>query len=256
MEKFLRELLGEAGVIAKKHYLTSLNIRTKSQIGDLLTDADLEVSKHLVDRIHAAFPEDHIHSEEMAEDINPGAEIEWVIDPIDGTRNFAGGIPGWCHMLAVLRRGELIYSAVYEPLGEAFYFAEAGKGAFRNGISIRVNRVESLNRALGVFVCDPIGSHFHRFLEGSRRFLELSGWMKNLGSMFGGCCLASGGVDFLINNCGLDHDYLPIVLICRESGAVVTDSDGADWQRGRKDIVIANELLHPQVLELVSGTPG
>ncbi|MBX7137467.1 MAG: inositol monophosphatase [Oligoflexia bacterium] len=249
--KFLKEILESAGSIARGYFLKKLNVRLKSGVGDLLTEADEAVSDYLIAKLSERFPTDQIHSEERADDINPGAAVEWVIDPIDGTRNFAGGIPGWCHMIAGLRHGELFCSAVYEPLGGIFYYAEAGKGAFRNGERVQVNDVESLNFAMGVIVCDPRGVHFHRFLEGSRRFLELSGWMKNLGSMFGACCVASGGMDFMINNCGMDHDYLPIALICREAGALVTDLDGQPWRRGKRDIVIANPTLHPIVRELM-----
>src|SRR5690606_35445356 len=132
----LNEILVRAGEIAKSLFLEEKNIRVKQDVGDLVTSADEAINRVLVEAINTAYPNDHIHSEEEEHDINPGAAVEWVIDPIDGTRNFASGIAGWCHMIAILRDGILQEAAIYEPLAGIFSYARLGGGAFRNGMRL------------------------------------------------------------------------------------------------------------------------
>lgn len=93
MDTFLKDIIKEAGQIAKGYFDKGVSHEEKSHVADLLTEADLAVSDFLVKKIHETYPDHHIKSEELGEEINPGAEYEWVIDPIDGTRNFAMGVP-------------------------------------------------------------------------------------------------------------------------------------------------------------------
>ena len=230
---------------------------TKDNIGDLLTEADVAVSGFLVDAIHQKYPSHQIHSEEMKDDVNPGAEYEWVIDPIDGTRNFAWGIAVWCQMIAVLKNGELYLAAIYNPAAKELFFAEKGKGATLNGKPIHVNGVESLDHGLGIavratrFIYPDAAIHNTRYRKFMARLVtDTTVWMYNFGTMLGACYVASGGIDFFVSDSGLDHDNLAPVLICQEAGAMVTNGYGEPWTRYRQDIVIANPKLHPKVLEL------
>lgn len=250
MKDFLLDLIQEAGSIAKGYFERGVAHTTKSNLGDLLTEADLEVSRFLVDKIHAQYPDHQIHSEEMKDDVNPGAEYEWVIDPIDGTRNFAMGIPFWCHLIAILKNGELYMSAVYSPIANELFFAEVGQGAFLNGKQIHVNSVEKLDYCFAVVSRNPsddmgdFSSFMHRLLH------TTTAWIHQFGSMLSLCHLAMGGIDFVAMNTGKDHDYLAPTLICREAGAIAVDSTGAPWTRYRRDYVLANPKLLPQVMEI------
>lgn len=251
MESFLKKTIKEAGGIAQKFFRLGVAHRMKANLGDLVTDADIAVSNFLVESIHEKYPDHHIHTEEEGDDINPGARYEWVIDPIDGTRNFAMGIPFWCVMVAVLKDGELYLSAIYNPLTEELFFAEQGRGAFFNEKRISVNKIDSLDYGFGLAVRTNNTDKEEQFKKVLARInMETSAWVHGFGTMLPACHLANGGVDFIITNCGFDHDYLPAALICREAGAVVSDSDGNPWTRSRRDIVIANPSLHPKILEL------
>jgi myo-inositol-1(or 4)-monophosphatase len=251
MEQFLTTTLLEAGAIAEKFFREGVSFRTKANFADFVTVADERVNEFLIHAISQAYPTHQIHSEELATDINPGAEYEWVIDPIDGTRNFALGIPMWCIMVSVQHRGETTHAGIYAPTLKTLYYAERGKGAFQNGVPIRVNTTSTVERALGIIVADSEGAYFERGLGAIEGFLRRGGWLINNSTMLVSAYLASGGIDFLFNNCGYDHDYLAPVFLCQEAGAVVTDGDGNPWQRGRKDLVIANPALHPEVLSLL-----
>lgn len=241
--------------MAKDYFHKGVTYTTKSTLSDLLTEADIAVSDFLVNAIHKEYPGHHIASEELKEDVNPGADFEWVIDPIDGTYNFAHGIPMWCHLIAVMKDGEGYLGAAYNPIASELFFAEEGRGATLNGLPIRVNEKESLDYAVGSFSRAHVEGVYGACIERYRHALdrlnhETSAWMQHFGTVLGACYVASGSIDFFMQNSGLDHDYLAPVLMCREAGAIVTDSDGNPWKRGRQDIVIANPKLHPWLMEL------
>jgi len=251
MQDFLKKTIKEAGSIAKEYFRQGVSHRMKTNLGDLVTDADIAVSNFLIDRIHTEYPDHHIHTEEEGDDINPGAQYEWVIDPIDGTRNFAMGISFWCVMVAILKDGELYMSAIYNPLVGELFFAAKGQGAYMNDKRIFVNKVDSLDHGFGIAGrCDgtDFDEEFKKVLVKLNK--DTNAWVHGFGTMLAVCHLASGGIDFFMVNFGFDHDYLPVALICREAGALVTNSEGGEWTRYRRDIVIANPNLHSKVLEL------
>ncbi len=255
MEEFLKQKIKEAGALAKQYFDAGVKHTVKSNLGDLLTDADIAVSEFLVSEIHAKYPDHHIKSEEMEEDINPGAEYEWVIDPVDGTRNFAMGISIWCQIVAVLKNGEPYMAAVYNPNADELFFAKVGEGAYMNDKKISVNNTEILDHAYAYIarvpeITGPYGTKVEEFRKAFVRMIEESNiWVHQYGTMLATCYLAMGGVDFWLQNAGLDHDFLAPYLICKEAGATITDADGNPWQRGRQDMIIANPKLHPKVME-------
>lgn len=255
MKDFLTTTIMQAGTLAKGYFDKGVTHREKSHLADIVTDADLAVSNFLVSAIHKEFPDHQIHSEEMKEDVNPGARYEWVLDPIDGTRNFAFGIPLWCTLIAVLENREPYLGAVYSPISNELFFAEAGHGATLNSMPIRVNSIDSFDHAYGYFSRagngTVYGTHGDRYQRAHTRLVqETTAWIHCFGTMLGTCYIASGGVDFMAQNAGLDHDYLAPALICREAGAIVSDSDGNPWTRHRQDIIIANPKMHKKVLAL------
>ena len=258
MKDFLKETILEAGELAKDYFEKGVSFEVKSHLADLLTEADIKTSEFLVNAIHKEYPDHGITSEELEESINPGAEYELVIDPIDGTRNFAVGIPMWGIIIAFVQNGETILGAVYNPVGNQLFFAEYGHGATVNGMPIKIGEKNDFDMAIGNFSRMPnkgevYGSHieeYKHFLDRMNRDTNI--WIHQFGTMLSMCHMAAGGIDLCVQNAGLDHDYLAPALIVREAGGIVTDSDGNEWQRGRQDIVASNKLLHPQIMKLFS----
>lgn len=254
MDKFLKEIIKEAGDLAKKHFFNGVESKTKEHLGDLVTKADLEVSEFLIKKIQDKFPDHGIFSEEEKEIINPQSEFVWMIDPIDGTRNFAKAIPLWSIMVALWKNDEVIISAVYNPIANELFFAEKNKGATLNEMPIKTNDTSSLEHSFSYLIRGlntPFKKEFNKMMD--RVVNETTVWMHNFGGIgLGGCYLASGGVDFIAINCGYDYDYAAISLICKEAGALVTDCEGNSWKRGRRDLIIANPNLHFKVLELLN----
>ena len=147
-------------------------------------------------------------------------------------------------------------SAVYFPMAEQLFFAEIGKGAYLNDKQIHVKNTELLDGAYGILqrrskAVNLYGDYFERYRVMTMRAVQETNMvMVNFANAANMCYLASGALDYVIANSGLDWDRLPVYLICTEAGAVVTDSDGNPWKRGRQDIVAANQHLHTQLLSL------
>ncbi len=252
MHEFLQQIIVEGGNIAKDFFLKGVSFKSKAHLGDLVTEADVAVNTFLINKIKERFPLHRIVSEEAPPEGTEGAEYEWIIDPIDGTRNFAFGIGMWCTMVALYERAEPYAAAIYNPLANELFFAKVGEGATLNGLPIHVNQVASLDHGFGICVRGVNTVHESRY----RRFLdhltnETTVWMHNFGTMLSSCYVASGGADFYVGNCGFDHDYAAIATIAPEAGALVTNCDGAPWKRGRRDIVITNPELHSKLLDLL-----
>jgi myo-inositol-1(or 4)-monophosphatase len=259
MDQFLQSIIRQAGTIALSYYRKGVTPLEKTNRGDLLTEADIAVSTFLVESIHQRYPEHHICSEELEADINPGAPIKWVIDPIDGTRNFASAIPLWCTLIGVIRQDELYLGAIYDAVHDVLFFAERGKGTYKNGQRIFVNQTDTLDHAYGWFSRAGEQGLYGRYLPEYRRayerlIQETTVWIHYSGSMLSLGYLAHGAIDFCAFNHGLDHDLVGPVLICQEARAVVTDHEGNAWQPGRQDVVIANPTLHPKLLALFDKT--
>lgn len=255
MERFIRDIVRRAGIIGLEYFQEGVEKRIKTVAADILTQADLSISEFLVNEIQRRYPDHCILSEELPEKVNPGAQYEWVIDPIDGTYAFAHGIATWAVMLAVLKDDELMYNAVYFPVQDHFFFAEKGKGAFKNDQRIHIVEDDTLDFRHVLFVAARGETTYGMFPERFRRAeMELvmnhNMLRMNLGSSASICYFAAGGLTAVMHNAGMDWDRLPIVLIAQEAGAVVTDSDGNPWNRGRQDVIMANKTLHPKIMEL------
>lgn len=238
--------------MAKEYFYRGVTSSAKSDPSDLVTEADVAISNFFVKKIGEQFPSHHIHTEEMDHDINAGAEYEWVIDPLDGTRNFARGIPMWCIAAALLRHGETVMAGVYHPIAEQFFFAEGGKGVWLNDerLTMKADAPADLAYSSGHMVVVHDRPYYAEYKKAMNKFLDANGRFFNFHTLLGACYVATGAMHFFADDAGLDHDYLPSALICSEAGMVVSDVEGKPWKRGRQDIVIANPKLHPKVLEL------
>ena len=258
MNLFLEDTIQQAGALAKEYYERGVDVQeTKSETSDLLTEADTAVSTYIVDTIQNTYPSHGIHSEELPDIINPQASYRWIIDPIDGTRNFANNIPHWCVLLALIKDKETILAGVFNPIANDLYTAEKGKGAFLNGAPIYVNKTSALDHAHGHVACAyqgvVYGDYVERYQHVSTQIMtKTSSWTMNMGCALSLCYVAAGGMDYALSNSGMEWDFRAPFLVCEEAGVIVTNSDGDPWKPGRQDYVIANPTLHPILLALFS----
>ncbi len=260
MQDFVKTIIKEAGFIAKGYYFEGVEKGFKTDPTDIVTVADKEVSNFIIQKIRQNFPEHGIISEEEKDEINHNAEYTWVIDPIDGTRNFANHIGDWCVMIGIMKNRLPYIGAIYDALSDELFFAEVSKGAFLNGQPIQVGNVEDVQISNLVFQAgiirqgSPYSStpeNYYRYLNFYKNLMGDDGhWILSTGSRMSLCRLACGRVDAVVLNAGVFHDNLPGFIICTEAGAKFTDSKGEKWQYDEMGIVAANPKLHQKLLEL------
>ena len=144
------EVVLRAGDIQLEHFRRGVRIEKKGVI-DLVTDADVAVETMFRKLIASRYPEHVVLAEELHEtDQSPnGSGHRWIFDPIDGTTNFAHGLPIFCASLALEIAGRVEVAAVYDPTRRELFTAERGGGAFLNGTRLRVSKAEDLVDSLG-----------------------------------------------------------------------------------------------------------
>lgn len=255
MKKFLKQIIEEAGDKALDYYKKGFSAKYEEDTG-FLTEADEAVSDFLIDSIRSKYPDHKIVSEEVEQAVNPKANKEWVIDPIDGTFNFANKTHLWAVMIAYLENNDTKLSGIYFPVFEDFYFAELDQGAFLNGDKIHISDTDSLDKATGVMHRGPgqrskYGECIDIYEQAITRLISetMVRYVHYNAIAVEACFFAKGAVDFVINNSAFEWDYLPTQLIMEEAGGIMTDSSGEEWDRDQQDIIAANPKLHKKLLE-------
>ena len=247
----------EAGDILLSYFRASVNVREKG-IADLVTDADVAAERCIASRISAAFPGHAIlGEEEQAGDT--GAEYLWVVDPLDGTTNFAHGLPHFAVSIALLHLGQPQLGVVWNPARGDLYTARLGGGAFHNGRRLQVNREATMDQSLigtGFYydrgammeaTLGAIGDCFRQNIHGIRRFgtaaLDLAHVADGLYGAF---------FEFQLS----PWDFAAGQLLVTEAGGRVTDCAGAALPLRKSTILASNGLLHDQMLSIVKPRMG
>lgn len=138
MKELLIKALKEAGQIQRDNFRKPHVIDQKESISSVVTEVDLLCDKEISTLIAEKFPDHNILTEENGF-VNKHSKYTWIIDPIDGTSNFAAGIPWFGVLIAVLHNKTPIMAGAYLPIDDKLYFAETGKGAFLNGIELKIS---------------------------------------------------------------------------------------------------------------------
>ena len=242
-----------AGEIAHELFRAEFETDTKDGKTDYVTTADYEAQEAAVGVLRDAFPEDGIVAEEgdAAKSV-PKVGRHWVIDPIDGTSNFAHGMPVWTSSVALVVEGEPVASANHMPVMGDTYVA-GDDGVRLNGDGVGVSEVTDHD----VFKIVPtVWWGYHRrdeFAEVSRRIVTGFGDLLRIGSAQAALSmLASGAVDAVVTNVDVKPwDSVAGVHMVRCGGGVVTGIDGEYWTTDSKGLVASNGKDHGAVLEAV-----
>lgn len=196
-------------------------------VRDVVTDVDLSINAFLIGEIRHAFPEHQIYSEEGAADSGTAAPYVWTLDPIDGSANFARGIPHFAVCMGLLKDGIPIVGAVYNPVtDELFSFAE-GQGAFLNGAPIQASGLAEPNEAQGILIVGHQAPLWDWGAAVYRSFLEHLKKIKALGSSsLDLCYLAAGRADIVVYGTLTTKDVASAIGIVRAAGGEVYAVDG------------------------------
>jgi len=246
-------LAREAGGVQRERYETAFEIRTKSASIDLVTEVDHACEALIVDGIREQRPHDAILAEEGRGDEPPGAEWRWVIDPLDGTTNFAHGYPRFCVSIGLEHRGQRTIGVVYDPLLDELYAAVRGQGATRNGTSIGVSGETELENAVVAtgFAYDVRRSaednidHFIAFVKRTRAIRRDGSAALDL------CYVACGRFDAYWELKLHPWDVAAGLLIVEEAGGRTSDLSGGPPRRSGFECVASNGSLHEAVLRIL-----
>ena len=229
-------------------------------VRDLVTDSDRRAQKAVRDILAEAFPTHIFVGEETIDDTNypvpdPDSEYRWILDPLDGTTNYAHGSPHFCVSLALEFRGELFVSGIYAPCYDEFYSAVAGHGAWLNGAELHVSPVEKLIDSLIGFGFPP---NITQECDDFKAFLNLTGEcqaMRRSGSLALNLAYTARGIfDATMNFSAHSWDVAAGVLLVKEAGGFVTAADGSPFDVDRAALLAtSNEKLHAAILNCVKG---
>ena len=239
-----QEWLDATDRIALEHFRVGVPTEAKAD-GTPVTVADRAIEERLRAAIARAFPADGILGEEAGE--ARGAGRRWIVDPIDGTKNYARGVPVFGTLLALEDEGRLVMGVVSSPALRTRWWATQGGGAYRDGSPIHVSNVSRLGDA---DVCTGDLRHasdaavFHRLARSGKRW-------RGFGDFWGHVLVAQGSMDAMVELADLaEWDVAAPKLIVEEAGGRVT-SPGGDASPPRGPLVSTNGLVHEEVLAVL-----
>jgi len=242
----------ESGEIIRKGFKDNISIEYKTDSSDLVTNIDKASEKHIIDFISKEFPTHSIIAEESGLH-NNSSDYKWVIDPLDGTTNFAHGLPIFSVSIGVQKNNETIYGVVYDVMRKTIYAAEKGSGAFENGRKISVNKNDILEKSVLVTgfsynvkknYFDPM-KHFTEFLRKTRA-------VRRLGSAAIDFCYVANGVFDGFWEADLNPwDVCAGLLIVEEAGGKTSDYQGNKLELNSKRFLATNGKVHNKMLEIL-----
>lgn len=242
-----------AGQIQRQYFRSHFSIRKKGLI-DLVTEADLAVEQDFRARVARHFPDHTVLGEEAAQSAPDGASAyRWIVDPIDGTTNFAHGLALFCVSIALEIDGRIELGVIYEPVGDELFTAERGEGARLNGTRMHVTRQSSLIDCLLV-------TGFPYTADEARReqlaifgeFLARAQAVRRLGSAaLDLAYVAAGRFDAFWEQSLHPWDVAAGALLVEEAGGRVTDFTGHAFNIFERQIVASNGAAHAVMLDVL-----
>jgi myo-inositol-1(or 4)-monophosphatase len=242
-----------SGRIQRKYFRQTLQIDKKGPI-DLVTAADLEVEREFRQLVATRFPGHSVLGEEQGSGTAPSdARFRWIIDPIDGTTNFAHGLALFCASIALEIDGQMAVGAVYDPIAEELFTAERGVGAWLNGAPLRVSDCDQLLNAL---LCTgfpySVREKRQQMVDVFGVFLGEAQGVRRLGSAaLDLCYVAAGRFDGFWEERLHPWDMAAAVLIVEEAGGRVTDYADAPVDLFRGQIVASNGKVHRAMIDAI-----
>jgi len=242
----------EAGEIVRKGFNKNLKVEYKSNESDLVTDIDKASEKLITDFIKKKYPFHGILAEEGG-NIKNGSEYVWVIDPLDGTVNFAHGLPIFSISIGLQKDGKTIAGVVYDVEMDVLYSAEIGGGAYANNEKINVSDNSNLQHSLLVTGFPyNIRENPYSALEKFGALIKASRGMRRLGSAAIDFCYVAKGVfdgfwEVYLN----PWDICAGKLIVEEAGGKVTDFEDKQISIHSKQILASNGKIHQDIIEIL-----
>jgi myo-inositol-1(or 4)-monophosphatase len=239
-----------AGRILMEHLEGPLEIREKGRRADLVTLADGASERAVVDRLRADYPNASFLGEEGG--LQSGASTErWIIDPLDGTTNFAHGYPIFCVSIAFEREGEVVVAVIYAPAMSELFVAQRGAGATLNDKAIHVSAIDSVAASLVCTGFQP--AHYERNMRYFDAASKTTQGVRRDGSAaLNLAYVASRRFDAFWEFDLHEWDTAAGALMVREAGGRSSTIEGGDWSLTSTSILASNGLVHDECVQLFS----
>jgi myo-inositol-1(or 4)-monophosphatase len=262
MKDFISACLKDAGHLLLEHLARGCPAELKENQSSVVTAADLASEQLILARIGERFPDDGIIAEESG--CHPGRSGRtWVVDPLDGTSNFAASLPWFGVMVALLDSGTPVAGGLYLPVTDTLYFAEAGRGLLRDGQRVGLTAATDLSTVLCACCMDASSDpgENQRQAAAFGRLVNCARNVRATNSLVDVCYTVDGRLGGFVNYCTRIWDIAAPALAFRESGGQFTDLGGRDiifrldaepFDRNY-EVVGASQALHPQILAALRG---
>ena len=249
----LIQISKEAGELIRNNFGKAHSIEFKTNELNLVTETDKASEKLITDFIKKKYPKHGILAEEGSE-VNKSSEYLWVVDPLDGTTNFAHGLPIFSVSIGVQKNGETIAGVVYDVMRDIIYYAEKNSGSYENEKRINVNKNENLGHGMLVTgfpydIRENPDKAFERFIA----FLKHARGIRRLGSAaIDFCSVANGVFDGFWEVSLHPWDLCAGKLIVEEADGLVTDFDGNPIDIFAKRILATNKVIHQKMIDVMN----
>jgi myo-inositol-1(or 4)-monophosphatase len=242
-----------AGGLIRENWQQAKEVHYKSTI-NLVTATDRQAEEKIVDLLLKNFPDHSILAEEETAIVAPGSDYRWIIDPLDGTTNFAHSYPQFAVSIALEHEGQVVLGVVYDPLREEGFSAIKGEGALLNDRPISISKIPELDKALLAtgFPYDH-RENIDFYLKFFRAFAKRSQGIRRAGAAaLDLCYLACGRLDGFWELKLHPWDTAAGTLIVREAGGTVTDFSGKPFSISGEETLASNGLIHAEMLEALT----
>lgn len=247
--EFAIKTVKKSNAITLKHYNKKIKFHLKDNLSPV-TIADIKCEKFIIGRINEKYPKHSILAEEHGNSVNE-AEFKWIIDPIDGTKNYMRRYPFWGTLLALEYNGEIVLGVISMPLINEFIYASKGKGCYYNNKRSKVSKIRSIKDSylihggLDYILTEPYRNNF----------LNLAGqayYNRGFGDCHGHSFIINGRAEMMIDPHVAPYDVAPIKICVEESGGRFTDLKGNKTIYGGNALV-TNGKVHDAVLRVLNG---
>lgn len=239
-----------AGALLRQNFSGPHQVQLKGR-HDPVTESDFQSQQLIIQNLSRAFPNHRFLAEETGTPENQSSSDGcWIIDPLDGTVNFAHNFPTFCVSIAFQWQGEVVYGVVYDPMREELFEALQGRGAWLNQQPLKVSGVDDLDQALVAIgfpytVIDHLDATMQRF---ANMVARTQGVRRPGSAALDLCYVAAGRFDGFWEEALKPWDTAAGVLIVQEAGGQISTFDGSSFNLYSSNVVASNVLLHDQIL--------
>jgi myo-inositol-1(or 4)-monophosphatase len=254
MLDFAKDLAEQAGQLLKDGLGRARDIRFKGE-ADLVTEMDLASENLIIHAIQTHFPSHAILAEESGATGHTQNGYRWVIDPLDGTVNYAHGVPLFCVSIGLEKDGVPLLGVIHAPVLQETYWAQRGQGAFLNGTRLQVSGQTRLEHALLVTGFPHELGRSPETLNTFGAFVDASQAVRRLGSSaIDLAWVAAGRFDAFWEPRLMPWDVCAGIVLVEEAGGRVTNFDGSPFATNDKRIIASNGHLHNSLLHVMTQT--